>query len=110
MMIQCNPAGQKGQRSKHAGISTDIAIKVKEDVVHNICGLGEINFPSLQPGSSIMPCKVNPVIPGVVLQVAAQVMANDAAIAFVCQGSCFELNTMTLFQPSGGENMIALPA
>ena len=58
------------------------------------CGLGEINLPSLQPGSSIMPGKVNPVIPEVVLQVAAQVMGNDAAVTFGCQGGGFELNTM----------------
>lgn len=58
------------------------------------CGLGEINLPSLQPGSSIMPGKVNPVIPEVVLQVAAQVIGNDAAIAFAAQAGYFELNTM----------------
>jgi fumarate hydratase, class II len=58
------------------------------------CGLGELNLPSLQPGSSIMPGKVNPVIPEVVLQVAAQVIGNDAAITFGCHGSYFELNTM----------------
>jgi len=58
------------------------------------CGLGEINLPSLQPGSSIMPGKVNPVIPEVVLQVAAQVIGNDAAITAGCQGGFFELNTM----------------
>jgi fumarate hydratase class II len=44
------------------------------------CGLGEINLPSLQPGSSIMPGKVNPVIPEAVIQVAAQVMGNDTTI------------------------------
>lgn len=58
------------------------------------CGLGEITLPSLQPGSSIMPGKVNPVIPEVVLQVAAQVVGNDAAITWGCQGGAFELNTM----------------
>lgn len=58
------------------------------------CGLGEINLPSLQPGSSIMPGKVNPVIPEVVLQVAAQAIGNDAAITFGCFGGAFELNTM----------------
>ena len=58
------------------------------------CGLGEINLPALQPGSSIMPGKVNPVIPEVVLQVAAQVIGNDTAITLGCQGGCFELNTM----------------
>jgi fumarate hydratase, class II len=58
------------------------------------CGLGEINLPSLQPGSSIMPGKINPVIPEVVIQVAAQVIGNDAATTLGCQGGFFELNTM----------------
>ncbi|MBW2443013.1 MAG: class II fumarate hydratase [Deltaproteobacteria bacterium] len=57
-------------------------------------GLGEINLPSLQPGSSIMPGKVNPVIPEAVLQVAAQVIGNDAAITMGGQGGIFELNVM----------------
>jgi fumarate hydratase class II len=58
------------------------------------CGLGEIFIPSLQPGSSIMPGKVNPVIPEVVIQVAGQVIANDAAVTFGGHGGFFELNTM----------------
>lgn len=58
------------------------------------CGIGEIRIPSLQPGSSIMPSKVNPVIPEVVLQVAAQVMGNDTAITFGGQSGNFELNVM----------------
>ncbi len=58
------------------------------------CGIGEINVPALQPGSSIMPGKVNPVIPESVTQVAAQVMGNDAAIAIGCQAGNFELNVM----------------
>ncbi|NLI80876.1 MAG: class II fumarate hydratase [Deltaproteobacteria bacterium] len=58
------------------------------------CGLGEIEIPSLQPGSSIMPGKVNPVIPEVILQVSAQVMGNDLSIALGGQGGIFELNTM----------------
>jgi fumarate hydratase class II len=58
------------------------------------CGLGEIDIPSLQPGSSIMPGKVNPVIPEVVIQTAAQVIGNDATITFSGQGGNFELNTM----------------
>ncbi|HEX2054583.1 MAG TPA: class II fumarate hydratase [Actinomycetota bacterium] len=57
-------------------------------------GLGEIRLPSLQPGSSIMPGKVNPVIPEAVIQVAAQVIGNDAAITLGGLGSIFELNTM----------------
>jgi fumarate hydratase class II len=58
------------------------------------CGLGEIILPALQPGSSIMPGKVNPVIPEAVTQVATQVIGNDAAITIGCQSSSFELNTM----------------
>jgi fumarate hydratase class II len=56
------------------------------------CGLGEINLPSLQPGSSIMPGKVNPVIPEAVIQVAAQVMGNDTTIMLAGQAGNFELN------------------
>ena len=58
------------------------------------CGLGEINLPALQPGSSMMPGKVNPVIPEAVLQVAAQVIGNDACITLSGQSGHFELNTM----------------
>ena len=58
------------------------------------CGIGEINIPSLQPGSSIMPGKVNPVIPESVIQVAAQVMGNDTTIMVGGQGGNFELNVM----------------
>ena len=58
------------------------------------CGLGEINIPDLQPGSSIMPGKINPVIPEAVLQVAAQVTGNDAAITLCGQSGNFELNVM----------------
>jgi fumarate hydratase class II len=58
------------------------------------CGIGEINLPSLQPGSSIMPGKVNPVIPEAVLQVTAQVIGNDATITACGQGGNFELNVM----------------
>jgi fumarate hydratase class II len=55
-------------------------------------GLAEIHLPDLQPGSSIMPGKVNPVIPEVVVQVAAQVIGNDAAVAFAGATGNFELN------------------
>ncbi len=58
------------------------------------CGIGEIGIPSLQPGSSIMPGKVNPVIPEAVLMVAAQVVGNDAAITIAGMGGNFELNVM----------------
>ncbi|HEX4812694.1 MAG TPA: class II fumarate hydratase [Nonomuraea sp.] len=55
-------------------------------------GLGEINLPDLQPGSSIMPGKVNPVIPEATAMVAAQVIGNDAAITFAGASGNFELN------------------
>jgi fumarate hydratase class II len=58
------------------------------------CGIGEINLPSLQPGSSIMPGKVNPVIPEAVIQAAAQVMGNDTTIMMGGQAGNFELNVM----------------
>ncbi|MGH9128002.1 MAG: class II fumarate hydratase [Acidimicrobiales bacterium] len=58
------------------------------------CGLGEIRLPELQPGSSIMPGKVNPVVPEVVCQVAAQVIGNDAAVAFGASAGALELNVM----------------
>jgi fumarate hydratase class II len=57
-------------------------------------GLGEIALPDLQPGSSIMPGKVNPVIPEALCMVCAQVIGNDAAIAFGGAAGNFELNVM----------------
>ena len=57
-------------------------------------GLGEIHLPDLQPGSSIMPGKVNPVVPEAVCQVVAQVMGNDAAVAFGGSAGNLELNVM----------------
>ncbi|HIA17083.1 MAG TPA: class II fumarate hydratase [Dehalococcoidia bacterium] len=57
-------------------------------------GFGEIMLPEVQPGSSIMPGKVNPVIPESVCQVAAQVIGNDAAIAIAGQSGNFEINVM----------------
>jgi fumarate hydratase, class II len=57
-----------------------------------LTGLGEIQLPDLQPGSSIMPGKVNPVIPEALTQVAAQVVGNDAAIAWGGAAGAFELN------------------
>ncbi len=60
------------------------------------CGIGEISVPATQPGSSIMPGKVNPVMSEMALMVAAQVIGNDATIAFAASGlgSSFELNVM----------------
>ena len=57
-------------------------------------GLGEITLPEVQPGSSIMPGKVNPVIAESVVQVVAQVVGNDITIALAGQSGYFELNTM----------------
>jgi len=58
------------------------------------CGLGELILPPVQPGSSIMPGKVNPVICESTLQVCSQVIANDLAITLGAQGGAFELNVM----------------
>ncbi|GLW67913.1 fumarate hydratase class II [Kitasatospora phosalacinea] len=57
-------------------------------------GLAEINLPDLQPGSSIMPGKVNPVLPEVVLMVAAQVIGNDTTVTVAGASGNFELNVM----------------
>tara|TARA_A100001037_G_scaffold179101_1_gene160678 strand:+ start:28071 stop:29531 length:1461 start_codon:yes stop_codon:yes gene_type:complete len=56
-------------------------------------GLAELELPTVQPGSSIMPGKVNPVIPESVVQVVCQVLGNDAAISAASQGGYLELNT-----------------
>lgn len=56
------------------------------------CGIGELKLPALQPGSSIMPGKVNPVIPEAVIQIAYQVMGNDTTIMLAGQAGNFELN------------------
>jgi fumarate hydratase class II len=66
-------------------------------------GLAEIRLPDLQPGSSIMPGKVNPVIPEVVTQVGAQVIGNDCAIAFGGSQGNFELN---VFVPVIARNLL----
>ena len=58
------------------------------------CGIGELLLPETQPGSSIMPGKVNPVIPESLVQVCAQVIANDTAIMLGGLGSYFEINLM----------------
>ncbi len=59
-----------------------------------LAGLGEISLPALQPGSSIMPGKVNPVMPEAVTMVAAQVIGNDTAITVAGQSGNFQLNVM----------------
>jgi fumarate hydratase class II len=72
------------------------------------CGIGEIFLPAIQPGSSIMPGKVNPVISEAVIQVAAQVIGNDAAITVGGHGGYFELNTMMLVMAHNLLQSIAL--
>ena len=85
-----------------SGVLKTVAISLS-NIANNIrwlasgprCGIGEIRIPELQPGSSIMPGKVNPVIPEAVLMVGAQVVGNDATIAWAnALGSNFELNVM----------------
>jgi fumarate hydratase class II len=66
-------------------------------------GLGELAIPAVQPGSSIMPGKVNPVIAESAIQVAAQVIGNDQAIVQSAEWSVFELNTML---PLAGHNLV----
>jgi len=66
-------------------------------------GLGEIRLPDLQPGSSIMPAKVNPVIPEAVTQVGAQVIGNDVAVTFGGSQGAFELN---VFMPLMARNVL----
>ncbi|MGN6483433.1 MAG: class II fumarate hydratase [Thermomicrobiales bacterium] len=73
-------------------------IKISNDLRHMnsgpIAGLGEIVLPALQPGSSIMPGKINPVIAEATMMVSAQVIGNDATIAIGAQHGNFELNVM----------------
>jgi fumarate hydratase class II len=59
-----------------------------------LAGLGEIALPALQPGSSIMPGKVNPVVPEAVAMAAAQVIGNDVTVAVAGQSGAFQLNVM----------------
>jgi fumarate hydratase class II len=68
-----------------------------------LAGIGEIELPPLQPGSSIMPGKVNPVIPEAVCMVAAQVIGNDVAITVAGQSGAFQLNVML---PLIAENLL----
>lgn len=73
-------------------------IKIANDLRHMnsgpIAGLGEITLPALQPGSSIMPGKINPVISEATMMVCAQVIGNDTAITIGAQHGNFELNVM----------------
>jgi fumarate hydratase, class II len=92
----------QGARDELIGLSGDLRvlavalIKVANDLRWMASGpktgLAEIRLPDLQPGSSIMPGKVNPVVPEAVTQVCAQVIGNDATIAFAGSQGNFELN------------------
>jgi len=92
----------QGSRDALVGLSGDLRvlavalIKIANDIrwmgSGPRTGLAEIRIPDLQPGSSIMPGKVNPVVCEVVTQVGAQVMGNDAAVAFAGSQGNFELN------------------
>ena len=107
--IEFRPAANffEAMANKDAAVETSGALKTVAISLSNIannlrwlasgprCGLGEIQIPELQPGSSIMPGKVNPVIPEAVMMVGAQVVGNDATIAWAnALGSNFELNVM----------------
>jgi len=75
-----------------------------------LAGLGEIRLPALQPGSSIMPGKVNPVIPESVAMVAVQVQGLDHAVALGAQSGNFELNVMLPMIAANLDRMIGLSA
>lgn len=95
----------EAQSAQDALVETSGAIKVVALGLHKIAGdlrllgsgpatgFGELQLPALQAGSSIMPGKVNPVIPEAVQQVTAQVVGNDAAITFAATASVLQLNT-----------------
>jgi len=75
-----------------------------------LAGLAEISLPALQPGSSIMPAKVNPVIPEAVAMAATQVMANDAAVGMAGASGSFQLNVMLPLIAHALDESIALVA
>ncbi len=96
----------EAQGSRDALVEASGQLRTIAVSLHKICtdlrwmgsgpraGLGEIRLPDLQPGSSIMPGKVNPVLPEAMSMVCAQVIGNDAAIAFAGASGNFELNVM----------------
>ncbi len=101
--------------SRHGIVATSGALKILATDLMKIandlrllssgprCGLAEIVLPALQPGSSIMPGKVNPVIPEAICQVAAQVIGNDMAITVGGQSGLLELNVM---MPMMADNLL----
>ncbi len=96
----------EAQGAKDASVETSGALKTTAVSLMKIandirwlgagprCGIGEIRLPETQPGSSIMPGKINPVIPESLIQVCAQVIGNDAAITLGGLSGNFELNVM----------------
>jgi fumarate hydratase class II len=83
-----------GQLRVLAGVLTKIANDLRWMNSGPLAGLGEISLPALQPGSSIMPGKVNPVVPEAVAMIGAQVLGNDTTIAVAGQSGAFQLNVM----------------
>jgi fumarate hydratase class II len=96
----------EAQGSRDSLVETSGQLRTIAVGLHKICtdlrwmgsgpraGLGELRLPDLQPGSSIMPGKVNPVLPEAMSMVCAQVVGNDATIAFAGASGNFELNVM----------------
>ena len=105
-MIQAPDDHFAAQASRDAIVATSGSLKVVAVALTKVCndlrwmasgpraGLGEIRLPELQKGSSIMPGKVNPVIPEAVLQVCAQVIGNDTTVTVAGMQGNFELNVM----------------
>ena len=91
---QDNAAEMSGQLKTLAIALTKIANDLRWMNSGPLTGLGEIALPALQPGSSIMPGKVNPVIPEATAMVCAQVIGNDTAITIGAQSGNFQLNVM----------------
>lgn len=97
----CEAQAAKDAVAEAAGLVRTIAVALTK-IANDIrwlgsgprCGVGELKIPATQPGSSIMPGKVNPVMSEMLIQVCTQVIGNDAAITLACRDSIFELNVM----------------
>jgi len=106
LSLTAKPSLMEGLSSQDSAVELSGQLRVTAISLHKIAndlrwmnsgpiaGLGEIELTALQPGSSIMPGKINPVIPEAVMMVAAQVTGNDATIAMAGQSGNFQLNTM----------------
>jgi fumarate hydratase class II len=106
LALTAKPSLMEGLSSQDSAVELSGQLRVTAISLHKIAndlrwmnsgplaGLGEIELTALQPGSSIMPGKVNPVIPEAVMMVSAQVIGNDATIAMAGQSGNFQLNTM----------------